>query len=119
MIRKLGAILCGIALTWAAAAVGLFFLTSRGCVGFVESKDHIAFRRVADIERALADYSLEHHRCPTKRDDLIDGGYIDAPSLVDPWGTSIASWCSHDAADVISAGPDRTFGTADDITSAR
>jgi hypothetical protein len=118
MIRKLCAILCGIALTWTAAAVGLFFLTGRGC-SFVESKVHIAFWRVAGAERALADYSLEHQRCPTTRDDLIGGGYIDAPSLVDPWGTSIAYWCSDDAANVISAGPDRTFGTADDITSAR
>ena len=96
----------------------MFFLTGRGC-SFVASKNSVAGWRVAGAARAVADYSLEHQGCPTTRDDLIGGGYIDASSFVDPWGTSIAYWCADDAANVISAGPDRTFGTADDITSAR
>ena len=37
--------------------------------------------------------------------------------VVDPWGTTYAIECRGDDIVVTSAGPDRAFGTADDISS--
>jgi hypothetical protein len=36
---------------------------------------------------------------------------------IDPWGTSIPFSCSGDAIIVKSAGPDRLFGTFDDVAN--
>ena len=48
-------------------------------------------------------------------------GSVGARDFVDPWGTSIVYSCSTEDPDgdvtVRSAGPDRIFNTADDITN--
>ena len=75
--------------------------------------------RVSDIDQALAAYVVEHRRCPSTRDDLVTDGFIKPVTFVDPWGTSIAYWCSEDRSMVVSAGPDKQFGTDDDITRNR
>ena len=48
-------------------------------------------------------------------DDLIAGGYIDEPRFLDPWRTRIAFSCSEEDTTARSAGPDRVFGTSDDV----
>jgi hypothetical protein len=53
---------------------------------------------------------------------LVDRGYLARPAR-DDWGTPIAFTCtspwSPERALIVSAGPDRTFGTRDDIRSDR
>jgi type II secretion system (T2SS) protein G len=121
MIAKLCGILCGVALTWMCAATGLaIFGELRGHHDVLaQSKVGQARWRVVATEQALAMYALEHHRCPGRADDLIAGDYIRARNLIDPWGTPIAYSCSEDDLKAVSAGPDRIFGTADDVTTAR
>ena len=116
MIRRFCLVLCGIALTWLCAACGVFLLRGQAC-SLTTSKHSIARARVRAVAVGVVQYTLEHNECPGTRDDLVKS--LGEWSLVDPWGTSIAYWCSDDAVNVMSAGPDRIFGTGDDLTSER
>ena len=77
----------------------------------------VAFERVREIHSALVRYRLERNRCPATRHELVASG-VRPFAFTDPWGTSIATWCS-EAPKVLSAGPDKIFNTSDDIASAR
>jgi prepilin-type N-terminal cleavage/methylation domain-containing protein len=48
-----------------------------------------------------------------------EGGLADLRSMSDPWGTVMDYVCTPDSTfpELISAGPDRLFGTGDDISS--
>jgi hypothetical protein len=116
MIKRLCAVLCGIALTWTCAAFGLFVLTADRCT-LRTPKSQVARARVREIEDAVSHYRLARGQCPPTSDDLFKHTDVNPSSLLDPWGTSIPYWCSDDGAEAISAGPDRIFGTADDITA--
>jgi len=108
------ALLVGVAFTWLCAALGLCTLslhTTRA------PRLTFAKRRVSAVEHAVTHYWLDHDRCPTKKSDLIANGYVDARNLEDPWGKAIQFSCSDETAVARSAGPDRTFGTWDDITT--
>jgi hypothetical protein len=94
-----------------ALAVG--FVLTGGAV-FVLAK-YGDFRR-GEAKPGMTRPPGERPRCPT-REDLVLGGYVDEAALVDPWGTSVAIHCTTDGGIVIrSAGRDRLFNTADDIT---
>lgn len=112
LLGWLCAILCGITLTWSCAAFGFarVWLTSPGC----GSKVGAAKLRVHTIERAVLDYRARENRWPTPA-DLIEKNCWHPRDLVDPWGTVIVYRYSGDEPTVISAGPDREFGTADDV----
>jgi hypothetical protein len=112
---RFAAILCGIALTWASAAIGLMIVTSHPHYCYGGGKIHPATLRVRRIESAVDLYQIEHDRCPPTRDALVANGYLSASELLDPWGRSIAYWCAEDETIVTSAGPDGAFGTEDDI----
>jgi hypothetical protein len=116
---RFATILCGIALTWTCAAFGLVFFNMHSCHGFGGGKMQPARQRVRTVEFALETYWIDHDRCPATKDDLVANGYLSAHDLVDPWGRSIAYWCTDEDKRVISAGPDGAFGTFDDITSER
>ena len=115
MFGRAGLLFCGVALTWTCAAFGLLVGDVGKCTLSVP-----AFRearvRVGEVRQALTTYQIERNRCPHDRYDLVQGGYIDARRLVDPWRTRIALACSPEDTTASSAGPDRIFGTADDIT---
>ena len=119
VIRKVGvfyAVLCGIALTWTAAAFGLALLASGDCRMRVP---HLKTTRylVAEAASAVQAFRITKSRCPSP-DALVAGGYVDARALVDPWGTSMRLHCTPDGeVSVRSAGPDRVFLTQDDITN--
>ena len=115
-LLRAGLILCGVALTWACAAFGLFVLKApRGC----RSPNWVRYQ-VADLASAVTTYQIERNRCPATWEDLFAGRYLFATTkLVDYWGTRIAFSCSEDEIQVTSAGPDRRFGTADDIIHHR
>jgi len=114
MFGRAGLLFCGVALTWTCAAFGLFVGHMGNCTlsipGFRE-----AVVRVGEVRQALTTYQIERNRCPTTSDDLVAGGYIDERRFLDPWRTRIAFSCSGEETNVRSAGPDRVFGTADDI----
>lgn len=53
--------------------------------------------------------------CPTMADIRSTGVLDRGRRTEDAWGVSFVVVCSGDDIDVISSGPDRAFGTADDI----
>jgi hypothetical protein len=120
LLRRVGlfyAVLCGIAVTWAAAAFGLALLTPHwGCHLRVP---HLKTARylTAETASAVQVFRIVENHCPT-RDALVSRNYVDAKDLVDPWGTSITFQCTAGGDVVVrSAGPDRLFHTPDDVTN--
>ena len=120
LLRKVGlfyAVLCGIALTWAAAAFGLALLAPRSDCHLRIPHLKTARYLTAETASAVQVFRIVENRCPT-RDALVSSNYVDAKELIDPWGTSITFHCTADGDVVVrSAGPDRLFHTPDDITS--
>jgi hypothetical protein len=115
MIGKFCGILVGIALTCFCAATGLFFLRGLGGCTLHRPGLSVARQRVQNVEDALSWYAIERRQCAPTSEDLVARGFVDPTSLVDPWGTHIAFRCSNESADATSAGPDRIFGTPDDV----
>jgi hypothetical protein len=73
------------------------------------------------VERTIDRYQMEHSdACPPSIQALADEQYLARPPR-DAWGQPFKFICpglhTPDAADVISAGADGRFGTADDIKS--
>jgi hypothetical protein len=115
-LLRAGMILCGIALTWFCAAFGLFMMTAPNpCRATPSSVQY----KVDDLANAVATFQIERDRCPTTWSDLVDGAHVRARTLVDYWGTKIVFSCSAEEILVTSAGPDRRFGTGDDIVRHR
>lgn len=114
LLVRICAILCGIAVTLACATVGFARVWLTGCR--TGSKVGAAKARVRTIEQVLFEYRAVEFRWPTTA-DLVEKRYLSPRELVDPWGTIIVYRCSGDDPTVISAGPDRAFGTEDDIKS--
>jgi hypothetical protein len=115
VLLRTGLLLCGFALTWMCAAFGLFLLS--GPPTYVPGRATIARVRVRQVPQGISVFQIERNRCPDSKDDLVAGGYVDARNLVDPWGTPIAFRCSDDDVSATSAGPDRIFGTPDDVSN--
>lgn len=66
----------------------------------------------------LEAFAAEQYRCPASESELVETGYASSRAK-DSWGTSLLFHCALERAGytiwVTSAGPDRTFGTCDDI----
>jgi hypothetical protein len=77
--------------------------------------------RVKAVRDAVTEYMIETPSCPRGIKELVAGNYLDESLATDPWGSALILKCpglnDSDGADVTSAGPDRMFGTADDINS--
>jgi hypothetical protein len=120
LLRKVGlsyAVVCGIAVTWAAAAFGLALLAPRTDCQLRIPHLKAARYLTAETASAVQVFRVVENHCPT-RDALVGRNYVDAKELIDPWGTSITFQCTPGGDVVVrSAGPDRTFHTPDDITS--
>ena len=119
LVKKVGlfyAVLCGIALTWAAAAFGLALLGPGSChvrIPHLKTARYLA----AETASAVQLFRIVENHCPT-RDALVSRNYVDARELIDPWGTSITFHCTPGGNVIVrSAGPDRLFDTPDDITN--
>jgi hypothetical protein len=116
--RQGALLLCGVALTWTCAAFGLLvsqLVSGSGC----PSRVGIASRRVHEVDTAIGQYQAVRGQCPTTANDLLDGNFISAWHLVDPWKRSIRFTCTGEDTHVTSAGPDGIFGTADDVMNER
>ena len=88
---------------------------------FKRAQVQTAKTRVTEISNATTQYMLDNsNTCPRGLDDLVAQKYL-KKGLKDPWGKDFIFRCpgtnDPDAADVISAGPDKQEGTADDIKS--
>jgi hypothetical protein len=83
---------------------------------------HAGRRAVGEFRSAALYYRKESHgSCPPSVETLLADGQLLRMPAVDPWGQPLLIICpgSHnpDGVDVISAGPDNLFGTADDVNS--
>jgi hypothetical protein len=113
VLLRAGLLLCGVALTWICVAFGLFWFTGPHCG---TNKPRLARMRIAELRAAVMTYQIEVGRCPTTWDELIAGRYVSPRGIVDPWGVRFHLSCTADQERVTSAGRDRSFGTADDVT---
>jgi len=114
VLLRTALLLCGVALTWLCAAFGLFVITGQHCSG--PSKHRRAHMQAIELGQAVLQYQIEQQKCPATNDDLARERYVLPGFFVDPWGTSLAYWCTADEVKVRSAGPDHVFGTADDVS---
>ncbi|MEM6995433.1 MAG: hypothetical protein AAF721_33295 [Myxococcota bacterium] len=67
-------------------------------------------RAADDLAKAVTDYNQEHDRPPRSLADLPG-----KPNRTDVWGTNYRL-ASDEGNSVLSAGPDKRFGTPDDLT---
>ncbi|MEO0322408.1 MAG: type II secretion system protein GspG [Myxococcota bacterium] len=68
------------------------------------------------IRAAAEAYFLERGVCPARVMALVDEGYVDRASRsLDPWDGEFKLTCDGGDIEVASAGPDRSWGTRDDI----
>jgi general secretion pathway protein G len=88
---------------------------------FKKAQVSTAKTRVTEIANATMQFMLDNsNSCPRSLDDLVAQKYL-KKGLKDPWGKDFIYHCpgtnDTDGADVISAGPDKAEGTADDVKS--
>jgi len=112
----IGAIMCGILVTWAAAAFGYQVFRPGICSGRSSS---LTRARLKEIATGIATYQLDNGRAPCPSwDDLIGYKYVARGVRQDPWGTSITFHCLPSGDVVVrSAGRDHQLYTDDDITN--
>ena len=77
--------------------------------------------RVSQVSNAVTQYMLDNsNNCPRSLDELVAQKYLQR-GMKDPWGKDFIMRCpgtnDTDGADIVSAGPDKAEGTADDIKS--
>jgi hypothetical protein len=122
-LRRLGRIVVLSLLGSSALAIGsLHALRRTHDAPFEEAALRRA--RIADARTIAKKYAYEGfpawvvahpaYACPQRLAEL--DVFVDRLDTIDPWGTSFQSYC-HDGNTfrVVSAGPDRTHGTPDDI----
>ncbi len=74
---------------------------------------------ITEIANATTQYMIENsNACPQTIDDLVAKGNL-KKKIKDPWNNEFVFKCpgQSDGADVLSFGPDKQEGTADDIKS--
>jgi general secretion pathway protein G len=77
-----------------------------------------AKNEVTSIQSMAEMYQMQKKSCPKDVQDLKASGIMKKVKK-DPWGTAYKLNCpgEHAPVDVVSAGPDKEFGTADDVNS--
>jgi hypothetical protein len=81
-----------------------------------------AMLRVKSVRDASAQFMMDNsNNCPRSVEDLVAQKYLDKANAKDTWGNPIILRCpgtnDPDNADVVSPGPDKQEGSADDIKS--
>ena len=101
-----------IGLLIAGAAVSLRGVAKRAKIRTTET-------RMSTIKSQLGAYNLDVNAYPAALGELITADYLEDTSLTDAWGQDfyyvIGSVREDKDFDLISAGPDKQFQTADDI----
>jgi general secretion pathway protein G len=79
----------------------------------------IARIQVRDVAHTVEQYVIAHDTCPSL-EQLVNEEYL-RQFPKDPWGSPLVLRCpgqhKRDPADIVSPGPDREFGTGDDVNS--
>jgi general secretion pathway protein G len=88
---------------------------------FKKGQVKVAKTQVTEISGAVQQYMMENNsECPKGMDDLVAKKNL-KKLVKDPWGKDFIVKCpgtnDTDGADIISSGPDKQEGTADDIKS--
>jgi len=87
---------------------------------FQKAKIATARVTILNLKTAIAQYMLDHNRCPKDLKVLEREKYIH-DLRADPWGEGYVYRCpgAHDKeeGDISSKGPDRKLGTSDDVNS--
>lgn len=80
------------------------------------TKDKLAGAELATIRNAIyGDFYIRYNRLPNDLDELRKAGSLSANTqLKDPFGTPYQSKLANGKFYLLSAGPDKVFGTADD-----
>jgi len=104
------------------ALIGLVMVAIVGGVipQFTKGKIKIAKTAAEKIAGSVAQYATDNEgKCPTM-DELVASGFMQKSQVKDPWGSPyvIKDCTGADGAHVISWGPDKQEGTADDIKNA-
>ena len=85
------------------------------------AKIKVAKERIKEISQGVTTYMIDSSNCPKGMDDLVSQKYVARASAKDPWGKDFVLRCpgqqDTDGADIVSSGPDKAEGTADDIKS--
>ncbi|MCU0673864.1 MAG: type II secretion system protein GspG [Myxococcota bacterium] len=70
----------------------------------------------SSLSAAALRFRLDHARCPTSTDELVEAGYLQRHGRsADPWDGDFVHECEADDVIAVSAGPDGVFGTEDDV----
>lgn len=95
------------------AADGFTGATQVGALQRAKSK--ISDAELATIRNAVFEFESRFNRLPNNLDELQKAGSLSGNSaLLDPWGTKYQSKVANNKFYLISAGPDKAFGTSDD-----
>lgn len=79
------------------------------------AKTKISDAELATIRNAVFEYESRFNQLPNNLDELQKAGSLSGNSaLNDPWGTKYQSKVANNKFYLISAGPDKAFGTTDD-----
>jgi hypothetical protein len=101
----------GVTLTLAAAAFGLYRLMD-GTQTHCSRGPAVVRGVVAEVSQAAQQFAVEQGRCPEDTRELVKQGNL-RRQVRDAWGNELRLFCRT----AVSSGPDRSFGTADDIAS--
>ncbi|MFN4244957.1 MAG: competence type IV pilus major pilin ComGC [Brevinematia bacterium] len=82
--------------------------------------EEAARKRATELEMrgiiaSIYNYRLSTYSLPVSLKDLVNEGYIKSSALVDEWGTDYKFEVKNNKVVITSAGPDKRFGTKDDI----
>jgi general secretion pathway protein G len=81
----------------------------------------IAKERVKEVMQGVTTFMIDNNNCPQSLEQLVGQKYLSKGAAKDPWGKEFTLRCpgtnDPEAADISSAGPDKTDGTPDDIKS--
>ena len=102
------------------APIGIVALLIVGCGHDIKDAQRASAKAdVQTLHQVGEQYRVDHatEPCPTAETLRTAKMLSPASKITDPWDTPYRLTCTDDAVVASSAGPDRAFGTPDDITA--
>jgi general secretion pathway protein G len=118
--RQLGMTLLEIMIVLALLGLVTGAIVAGVIPAFKRGKIKTAKTAMTQMAGVVAQYTTDNEgKCPAI-DDLVAGGFLSKSQMKDPWGSNyvIKDCEGAEGAHVVSLGPDKQEGTADDIKSA-
>lgn len=118
--RQLGMTLLEIMIVLALLGLVTGAIVAGVIPAFKRGKIKTAKTAMVQMAGVVAQYSTDNDgKCPSV-DDLVTASFLSKSQMKDPWGSSyvIKDCEGPEGAHVVSLGPDKQEGTADDIKSA-